>query len=145
MTFFLDANVLIYSAVDSPRREPCIQVLRAIADGRATGRSSTAVLEEVWHIERSGRAGDLAGLAERAHAVLAPLLPVTDEAFARALELDARSLGTNDRVHAATCIEHGIRLLISADSDFDEVAAAGLHRVDPLDEAAIEAALESHG
>jgi predicted nucleic acid-binding protein len=128
--FFVDANVIVYSAVPSARREACLEVLAAIAGG-AEGRTSTAVLEEVWHLELTGRAGDLDGLTARAYAALGPLLPVSDESFRRALGLDAPALGTNDRVHVATCLTHGIEFVLSADQGFDSVPE--VRRIDPLD------------
>lgn len=130
MTFFVDANVFVYSWVPSEYREPCLEILEAIGGG-ADGRTSTAALEEVWYIELSGKAGDLRGLTERAYTIFAPLLPVTDEAFRLALKHDARSLGTNDRLHAGTCAAHGIEEIVSADAGFDGVR--GLRRIDPLD------------
>jgi predicted nucleic acid-binding protein len=138
--FFVDANVIVYSAVPSARREACLEVLAAIAAG-AEGRTSTAVLEEVWHLELTGRAGDLDGLTARAYAALGPLLPVSDESFRRALGLDAPSLGTTDRVHVATCLTHGIDVVLSADRGFDSVPE--VRRVDPLDEPARTALLQS--
>ncbi len=131
MTFFVDANIVLYSAASSPYRESCRDMLAAISDGSAAGRTSTGALEEVWHLESSGRIAGIAGLTQAAYLVLAPLLPVTDTIFRRALELDLRELGTNDRLHAATCMDHGIEVILSADSDFD--ALTELRRVDPLD------------
>ncbi len=133
MTFFVDANVLVYSGGGSEYRFPCLEILEAVAAG-APGRTSPAVLEEVWYLEHRGRAGTLAGLTADAYALLSPLLPVTDEAFGRALELDAPQLGTNDRVHVATCLVHDIGVIVSADSGFDGVR--GIRRVDPLDDRA---------
>jgi len=134
MSFLVDANVILYSALVCEQREACLRILEAIVHG-APGRTSPAVLEEVWHIERSGRLGDLSGLTERAHRIFSPLLPVTDEAFAHALALDAASLGTNDRVHAGTCAANGIGTIVSADRGFD--GARGLRRVDPLNARAV--------
>ena len=131
MTFFVDANVLIYSAVDSEYREACLEVLEAIARGDLQGRTSTAVLEEVWYVEGSGRAGKLDGLAERAYTLLTPLLAVTDEAFRIALSLAAPNLGPNDRLHVGTCIAHDIDVVLTADQGFDGVR--GIRRTDPLD------------
>lgn len=139
MTFFLDANVLIYSAVPSRFREPCLELLEAVARGHAEGRTSTAVLEEVWHLELSGRAGPLDGLTERAYTLMTPLLAVGDDAFRLALSVSAPTLGANDRLHAGTCMAHGIELLVSADQGFDEVA--GLKRVDPLDRSELHSLL----
>jgi predicted nucleic acid-binding protein len=142
LTFFVDANVVVYSGVrESPYREPCLEIMAAITRGEVEGRTSTAVLEEVWHIELSGRVRELDGLTARAYAILGPLLPVTDEAFRRALGLEAPALGANDRVHVATCLTHGIDLVLSADRGFDSVAE--VRRVDPLDGPARTALLET--
>ena len=140
MTFFVDANVVLYSAVESEYRAACTSVLEAIIEG-ADGRTSPAVLEEVWHIERSGRLGYLDGLAERAHRIFSPLLAVTDDAFGHALASDAPGVGTNDRLHVGTCAVHGIEAIVTADRGFDGVR--GLRRVDPLDDAALRKLLAS--
>lgn len=134
MTFFVDANVIVYARVDSDRREACREILDAVARGVAHGRTSTAALEEVWHLELSGKAGTIAGLTQRAYTAFAPLLPVTDEVFRRALALKAPGLGANDRIHAATALANDIDVIVSTDAAFDGVP--GLRRVDPLDDRA---------
>ncbi len=139
MTFFLDANIVVYSRVPGRYRQSCLMILESVTRGTADGRTSTAALEEVWHLECSGRVGQIDGLTEQAHTILAPLLAVTDEIFGRALQLDAPSVGTNDRLHAATALENGIDVVVSADSGFDEMP--GIRRVDPLDSDAVEALL----
>jgi predicted nucleic acid-binding protein len=142
LTFFVDANVIVYSGVrDSPYRAPCLEIMAAITRGEVEGRTSTAVLEEVWHLELSGRVRELDGLTASAYAILGPILPVTDEAFRRALGLEAPALGANDRVHVATCLTHGIDLVVSADKEFDSVPE--VRRVDPLDGPARTALLAS--
>ena len=134
MTFFVDANVIVYGVAEgSPYRQPCVEILAAVAGGSADGRTSTAVLEEVWQLELTGRAGVIDGLTARAYAALGPLLPVTDEAFRRALGLAGTALDANDRVHVGTCVTHGIDTMVSADRGFDSVD--GIRRVDPLDAA----------
>jgi len=135
LTFFVDANVVLYAASRGEYRGPSLAILGAIAGGDAEGQTSVAVIEEVWHIERSGRAGPLDGLAEHAHSLFAPVLAVTDEVIHTALGLHAGDLGTNDRVHAATCIVNGISVIVTADRGFDAVPA--LRRIDPLDERAL--------
>jgi predicted nucleic acid-binding protein len=134
VTFFVDANVIVYAGVPGPMYEACGEVLDAIADG-ADGRTSTAALEEVWHLELSGRIGDIAGITEKAYTALTPLLPVADGTVARALALDAEQLDANDRIHLATCLENGIETIVTADADFDGIR--GLRRVDPLDRRAL--------
>lgn len=47
--------------------------------------------------------------------------------LALALEVPAE-LGANDRLHVASCIEHGIAAILSADRSFDMVD--GLERID---------------
>jgi len=132
VSFFVDANVFVYGAAPSEYRAPCLEVLAAIAWGESEGRTSTAVLEEVWHIELSGRAGRLDGLTERAYTLMAPLLAVTDDAFRLALSLEAAGLGANDRLHVATCRIHGIEAVLTADREFEGLH--GVRRVDPLDD-----------
>ncbi|MGH7910715.1 MAG: type II toxin-antitoxin system VapC family toxin [Candidatus Dormibacteraceae bacterium] len=139
MIFFVDANVLIYSASSDPARANCQQIIEAIADGGVEGRTSTACLEEVWHLERSGRSGPLAGLTKRVYRTFTPLLPVTDATFARALSIEAPKLGTNDRLHVATCLEHGIHVICTGDAEFDGVSE--IRRVDPRDDPAVKALL----
>lgn len=131
MKFFVDANVVVYSAVPSPYRQACLEILFSIGGGLAEGSMSTAALEEVWHLELSGRAGSLQGLTQRAYRLFSPLLPVTDATFQQALSLAHRNIGANDRLHIATCAAHGIPVICSADAGFDGVP--GLRRVDPLD------------
>lgn len=132
MKFFVDANVVLYSAVSCPQQEACLDILRAIAEGTAEGHTSTAALEEVWHLELSGKAGPIQGLTDRAYAVFSPLLAVTDEAFQAARSMRGSTVGSNDRLHAGTCTANGIGTICTADAGFDTVA--GLSRVDPLDQ-----------
>jgi len=138
--FFVDANVVIYTATGGPMEAPCAAIMDAIGQG-ADARMSTAVLEEVWHFELSGRGDDVTGLTRAAYAVFTPLLPVTDATVRIALDLDAARIGGNDRIHVATCLENGIDTIVTADSDFDGVR--GLRRVDPLDTRAVQRLLRS--
>jgi predicted nucleic acid-binding protein len=140
VTFFVDANIVLYAGGGGEQQEACVEILDAVLTG-ADGRTSAAVLEEVWHLERSGRMGVLDGLVARAHRIFTPLLPVTDEAFARALTVEAPRLGTADRLHVGTCLVHGIDTIVTADRGFDGVR--GIRRVDPLDAAARAALLAS--
>ncbi|MGA9161802.1 MAG: type II toxin-antitoxin system VapC family toxin [Actinomycetota bacterium] len=141
MSFFVDANVIVYAATDSDYRTPCLRILEAVVGGEADGRTSPAVLEEVWYVERSGRAGPLDGLATQAYAIFTPLLPVTDEAFRLALSIGRPQLGPADRLHVGTCRSSGIDTIVSADSAFGGLR--GLRRVDPLDPTAVRRLLSS--
>ncbi|MBM4434234.1 MAG: type II toxin-antitoxin system VapC family toxin [Chloroflexi bacterium] len=133
MTFLIDANIVVYAAVDSAYRAPCLEIVEAVARRTADGKLSTAVFEEIWHIELSGRAGALRGLAGRSYTIFTPLLSVTDEIVARARALDVARLGANDRIHVSTALANGITTIVTADADFDGVP--GIRRVDPRDDA----------
>ena len=135
MTFFVDANVIVYAATEGEYRSSCLRILEAIANGDTEGRTSPTVLEEVWYVERSGRAGSLDGLATQTYAVFSPLLPVTDDAFRLALSVRKSDLGPADRLHVGTCRSSGIDTIVTADAGFGGLR--GLRRVDPLDPAAI--------
>ena len=135
MTFFVDANVIVYAATEGEYRSACLRILEAVANGDADGRTSPTVLEEVWYIERSGRAGSLDGLAAQAYTVFSPLLPVTDDAFRLALSVRKRELGPAGRLHVGTCRSSGVDTIVTADSGFGGLRGVG--RVDPLDRAAI--------
>jgi len=126
VTFLVDANVIVYAAIASKYRNSCLEILEAVAAGAAEGK--------VWHLELSGRVGSVRGLAQRAYHVFTPLLPVTDDIVARALQLEGTRLGANDRIHIATALANGIDTIVSADADFDRFRA--IRRVDPLDDRA---------
>jgi predicted nucleic acid-binding protein len=136
VTFFVDANAIIYGAVDGPGRDACLRILGAVAAGEAEGRTSPTVLEEVWHVAEQRYRGQLDGLVESALAIFSPLLPVTEEALTHALSLGNSPLGPNDRLHLGTCAAHGIETVLTADRSFDGLS--GIARVDPLDASAIE-------
>ena len=107
--FLVDTNIVIYAMTRSRYRDPCARVLEAVSSGQADGRTSVAVLEEIWHLELRGSLGDLTGLTAEVRALFAPVLPVTDEIFGKALALEVPpQLGANDRMHAATCLVGGI-------------------------------------
>jgi predicted nucleic acid-binding protein len=140
MSFFVDATVVLGAALGVPQRDACLQLLDAVARG-AEGRTSPLVLEQVWHVERSGAAGALDGLAEYAQRIFTPLLPVGDEAFAHALGLQAPALETSDRLHVGTCRAHEIVTIVSTNRELDTVD--GLRRVDPAHAEALRRLLDA--
>lgn len=133
MAAFVDATVLAYASTspDEELRQACLGVLEACESGKLDGRTSTAVVEEIFHLELRGRPPGMGGAARDAYKLFSPLLSVTDEIVADALALEVKRLGANDRIHAATCRSNGIDNILSTDSEFDEVD--WLTRVDPRD------------
>ena len=128
MTFFVDANVIVYAAVDGEYHDACVELLTAIVDGcgrdarrpQSWKRSGTSSARVGWAASTVSQSGH--------YRILSPLLPVTDEAFARALVIDAPQLGTNDRVHVGTCAVHGISTIATADRGFDAARGAPARR-----------------
>lgn len=142
MTFFVDANVIVYAVTPGPRRDPALDLLAAVSEGAGKGTTSVAVLEEVWHLELSGRIPDLAGQTRRARSIFGDLLAVTPGTLDIALALEAPpELGANDRLHVASCVENEIVTIVSADRSFDAIAT--VERIDPLDREALEPLLAS--
>ena len=132
MSVLVDANVLVYAVSEGPYREPCDAVLGAVADGTLEAATSVAVLEELWHLELSGRVPGLEGQTARSRILFDELLAVGPRTFDLALALSApAALGANDRLHVATCLEHGITTILTADRGFDAIES--IVRVDPLD------------
>jgi len=47
VTFFVDANVIVYAATDGPYRDPCVQVLEAVASGAVVVGSPDTVRQRL--------------------------------------------------------------------------------------------------
>lgn len=139
--FFIDTDVLVYAASDSPYQAGSAAVVRALGAGTVAAATSTAVIEELWHLELSGRVPGIEGIAEAAFTLLRPVLAVTDEVVAAAFDLKVSGVGANDRIHVATCLVHGIPAVLTADRGFD--AVPGIRRVDPADLGAVRALLDA--
>lgn len=133
--FLVDTNVIVYAATAGPLAPGCQRIVEAVAAGRADGNVSAAIVEELWRLELRGRPRGIDGLTRAAYEVFRPVLAVSDEIVARALDLRAPGLGANDRIHVATCLASGIPIIVSADAAFDGVS--GLRRVDPGNERAV--------
>jgi predicted nucleic acid-binding protein len=136
VTFFVDANAIVYTAIDVAARDNCVRVLRAIAAGDLDGRTSPAVLEEVWHVATRRSPGRMGRLPDAALKIFSPLLPVTEDALVHALSMPGSRLGPNDRLHVGTCVTNEIDAVLTADRAFDGVK--GIRRIDPFDGEAVE-------
>jgi predicted nucleic acid-binding protein len=117
----LDTTVLVYAkGTAHPLRDPCRELVSAIADGRLAATTTVEVIQEFAHVRarRRGRT-DAAGLANDYAELLAPLLDVTTEDLRAGLTLFERteSLGTFDAVLAAAAIG-STSALVSADTGF---------------------------
>lgn len=138
MRAFIDANVIVYANVspDPDLGRRCVRILAHATRPGSGLVTSTLVLEELLHLELSGRLAGVEGMALDACDALAPLLPLTEDVLRGALRLAVPGeVGSADRIHVATCQEAGIPAIVSADRAFDGVR--GLKRIDPFDERAV--------
>lgn len=121
----LDTTVLVYAkGTDHPLRNPCRELLQAIADGHLAATTTVEVVQEFVHVRarRRGRA-DAAALGRDYAELLSPLLSVTSDDLARGLTWYEQSeqLGAFDAVLAAAAAAAGARAVVSADAAFGEV------------------------
>jgi len=133
----IDTSVLLYAVGgDHPMRAGSRQIVAAAGAGTLELHASVEMVQEfVFHRMRRGdrssavrQARDVAGLC---------ILHDIDRAILHtALDLIAESgtLGGRDAVHAATAVQHGLSIIVSPDTAFDNIP--GLRRIDPTTPAA---------
>lgn len=139
MRFAIDTNVVAYAVGEvSPFKQGCVRLLELAGEGALLPEASVELLQEFLHI-RSRRTGDRAGaaLATRWVADLVRLHPLERSDALRATELFAHHAGLDalDAMHAATCLNRQIPVIVSADRAFD--AVADLQRLDPREALAV--------
>jgi predicted nucleic acid-binding protein len=129
----LDTTVLVYAkGVEHPLREPCRELIAAIADGGAEATTTVEVVQEFVHVRSRRRdRADAAALGRDFAELLSPLLMVGAQHLRRGLELfeATAELGPFDTVLAAAAAAAGAEALVSADAGF--AALAGLPHVVP--------------
>lgn len=123
----LDTTVLVYAkGADHPLREPCRELVQAIAERRIEATTTVEVIQELVHVRarRRGRE-DAAALGRDYAELLAPLLVPSAEDLARGLAWYERSerLGAFDAVLAAAAVGAGAHALVSADAAFADLGA----------------------
>lgn len=129
----LDTTVLVYAkGADHPLRDPCRELIAAIAERRIEATTTVEVVQEFAHVraQRRGRA-DAVALAGDYADLLSPLLSATGEHLHQGLSLFERSqsLGAFDAVLAAIALDCGTEALVSADAAFADVK--GLPHITP--------------
>lgn len=121
----LDTTVLVYAkGQNHPLRDPCRELIEAIADRRIEATTSVAVIQEFVHVRARRRdRADAASLGRDYAELLSPLLnPTIDDLDAGlALFERTRALGAFDAVLAVCAARAGLRALVSADSGFADV------------------------
>jgi predicted nucleic acid-binding protein len=123
----LDTTVLLYAVgAQHEFRQPCRDLVRAIAEGEILATTTVEVIQEFTHVRarRRGRK-DATELARDYLELLSPLLVVEEPDLREGLRLyvdDAR-LGAFDAVLAAAAHSIGADALVSADGAFSSVAS----------------------
>jgi predicted nucleic acid-binding protein len=122
----LDTTVLVYAkGQDHPLRDPCRELIGAIAERRVEATTTVEAIQEFVHVRarRRGRS-DAAALGRDYLGLLSPLLSPTAADLGAGLAIFARSetLGMFDAVLAACGARAGVSALVSADRGFAGVA-----------------------
>jgi hypothetical protein len=118
----LDTTVLVYAVgSEHPLRDPCRQLVGAIAEGALDATTTVEVIQEFAHLRarRCGRA-DATRLSNDYSELLSPLITVTPEDLRAGLatfERDER-LGAFDAVLAASAAARNATAIVSADEAF---------------------------
>ncbi|ORV08574.1 type II toxin-antitoxin system VapC family toxin [Mycobacterium celatum] len=121
----LDTTVLVYAkGADHPLRDPCRELVMAIADEDIEATTTAEVIQEFVHVRarRRGR-NDAVTLGRDYVELLSPLLTITRDQLRRGLTLFETTprLGAFDAVLAASVAETGATALVSADTAFCDV------------------------
>jgi uncharacterized protein len=121
----LDTTVLVYAkGADHPLRDPCRELVQAIAERRIAATTTVEVVQEFVHVRARRRDREDAAALGRDYAeLLTPLLSVTGDDLRRGLTIYERSeqLGAFDAVLAAAAAAAGARAIVSADAAFSTV------------------------
>jgi uncharacterized protein len=129
----LDTTVLVYAkGAEHPLRDPCRELIAAIADRRLQATTTVEVIQEFVHVRAQRRErSDAVALGNDYAELLSPLLTPTNEHLRHGLTLFERmeALGAFDAVLAATALDEGASALVSADNAF--AAILGLPHVVP--------------
>ena len=142
----LDTTVLVYAkGQDHPLRDPCRELVLAIAERRLEATTTVEVIQEFVHVRaRSRGRADAAALGRDYAELLSPLLSPTRRQLHDGLALFERSeqLGAFDAVLAASATDVGLSAIVSADTGF--AAVAEIAHVIP-DRAGVSALLAGEG
>jgi len=140
----LDTTVLVYAkGAGHPLREPCRDLIVAIAADGVQATTSVEAIQEFVHVRSKRRdRTDAAALGRDYADLLSPLLEVDGESLSSGLGLFERveGVGAFDAVLAAAAMAGGATALVSADVGFGEVP--GLTHVVP-DAAGVARLLEA--
>ena len=121
----LDTTVLVYAkGADHPLRQPCRDLVAAIADEHITATTTVEAIQEFVHVRARRRdRSDAAALGRDYAELLSPLLTITSDTLRRGLAIfeTTTRLGAFDAVLAAAAAHAGAVALVSADLAFADL------------------------
>lgn len=122
----LDTTVLVYAkGADHSLREPCRDLIGAIARGAVEATTSVEAIQEFVHVRARRRDREDAAALGRDYAeTLSPLLEVDRDSLVSGLRIfeGTEGVGAFDAVLAAAALAAGATALVSADGGFGNVA-----------------------
>jgi len=119
---------------DHPHKQPCIDLLTAIAMGRIDAAIDTELLQEILHRYRSiGRWDDGKRVYDYTRKTMQSVIMIDVSILDKTRQLmdEYTRLMARDALHAAVCIEHEIERICGYDRDFDAIEQ--INRITPQD------------
>lgn len=130
---FIDTNILIYAAgAHHPHKEPSVQFLLKIAQGKITAFTSTEVLQEIlYYYHKAKEPSQGLQIIEKVITIIPLILPVTKNDILSAKDLlqKYQHIEPRDAIHAAVIFNRGLKNICSYDKHFDTIPC--LKRITP--------------
>ena len=129
---FIDSNIFFYSIInDKKYGETCSNIIKSIYNEEIDAAISQLILLEVANALRKYQIGDI---SNRLRAIISLPLRIIDLDRMDVIEgiylSEVYGISPYDATHVVSMRKSGIRLILSADKDFDRVP--GIDRIDPL-------------
>lgn len=138
LRLFLDTNVFLFAVGGDHRyRQPCRDILGALAQDRFEALINVEVLQEYVHVRaRKGidRADAISESSQIISACRVEDVTMTQLQMALSLFVPNQSLSLRDAIHVSTAMSAVADGVLSADRGLDSVP--GVNRIDPIDFAA---------
>jgi predicted nucleic acid-binding protein len=120
---YLDANILIYAALDTTDRGENASALLKMLKARTVSISiSPLVVDEVlWGIQKVSGKESASRFGELLLSMPFTWLDLSQSSVKPAIEYYKRGLGPRDAFHAAVMKDYGINEILSEDAHFDRI------------------------
>jgi len=133
---FIDTNIPIYAGGTPHRfRNSAQRIVLAIAQGKLEAVTNAEVFQEILyrflHVDAREKGFEIFDQFQRIMAGRILSVEAADVHQARLLAERYPLLNARDLIHLAVMLRHGLKSLISTDTDFDQVAE--VDRIDPQD------------